>query len=284
MRTLVKNKNLLLIFVFALFALASSTGNLVKVTRVVDGDTIVLDDGTKVRLIGIDTPETKDPRKPVQYFGEEASAYTKRMLEGRDVRLEYDQQRLDKYGRTLAYVFVPTANGEIFFNEKIIQDGYAFAYLTYPFKDEYMTRFRNAEREARENNKGLWADTTEIGKAAETDSVIDTLQIPEGYFVGSSKSNKYHKPSCVSAKRINAANLITFKTAEDAVSKGYSPCSRCLPAQKVVTPKKESGGCDYWLNTSTSVRHNSGCRWFMNTKNGRCCGANEGRACGQCGG
>ena len=211
----------------------------------------------------------------------------KKMLEGRDVRLEYDQQKIDKYGRTLAYVFVldyQKPGAEIFFNEKIIQDGYAFAYVKYPFRDDYMTRFRNAEREARENNRGLWADTTKIGKAAENDSLIDTLMIPEGYFVGSSKSDKYHQPSCVSAQRINAANLITFKSAEDAVSKGYSPCSKCWPGLKDAVPKEDKGDCNYWLNISSNVRHNSGCRYFKNTKNGRCCGPNEGRACGTCGG
>jgi Staphylococcal nuclease homologue len=70
----------------------------VLVTRVIDGDTLELSTGEKVRLIGVDTPETKDPRKPVQYFGKEATAFTKQLVEGKPVRLEYDQQRDDKYG------------------------------------------------------------------------------------------------------------------------------------------------------------------------------------------
>src|SRR4030066_595806 len=78
-------------------------------TRVIDGDTIVVTIGgqeEKVRLIGVDTPETVHPNKPVEYFGKEASEFTRRMVEGKQVSLEYDWQRKDKYGRTLAYVYL----------------------------------------------------------------------------------------------------------------------------------------------------------------------------------
>jgi micrococcal nuclease len=75
-------------------------------TRVVDGDTIILSNGEKVRLIGVDTPETVRPNTPVEYYGKEASAFTKKMVEGKPVRLEYDWQQRDKYGRLLAYVYL----------------------------------------------------------------------------------------------------------------------------------------------------------------------------------
>ena len=75
-------------------------------TRVVDGDTIILSNGEKVRLIGVDTPETVRPNTPVEYYGKEASAFTKKMVEGKDVKLEYDWQQRDKYGRLLAYVYL----------------------------------------------------------------------------------------------------------------------------------------------------------------------------------
>ena len=120
--------------------------------RAVDGDTIVLDGEETVRLIGIDTPETKDLRKPVQYFGEEAYGFTKSLVEGKRVRLEYDQERIDKYGRTLAYVYL---EDRTFLNAEIIRQGYGFAYTNYPFK--YMDEFRRYERDARENKRGLWA-------------------------------------------------------------------------------------------------------------------------------
>jgi hypothetical protein len=91
---------------------------MVKVRRVIDGDTLELDNGEDVRLIGVDTPETKHPKKPVERFGKEAAAFTKRLVEGQEIRLEYDQQRHDKYGRTLAYVYLPDGT---FLNAEIIR-------------------------------------------------------------------------------------------------------------------------------------------------------------------
>lgn len=123
-------------------------------TRVIDGDTIIVDIEGKqerVRLIGVDTPETVHPQKPVEYFGKEASAFTKTLVSGKRVRLEYDWQRRDKYRRLLAYVFLEDG---IFLNAEIIKQGYGFAYTEYPFK--HMEDFRQYEREARENGKGLW--------------------------------------------------------------------------------------------------------------------------------
>ena len=124
--------------------------------RVVDGDTIiVLIDGNKerVRLIGVDTPETVHPNKPVEHFGKEASAFTKSMVEGKMVRLEHDGLQRDRYGRLLAYVYL--ADGT-FLNAEIIQRGYGFAYTRFPFK--FLEEFRAYEKYARENQLGLWGD------------------------------------------------------------------------------------------------------------------------------
>jgi len=85
--------------------------------RAVDGDTLLLDRNERVRLIGVDTPETVDPRRPVQRFGKEASAFTKRMAEGKKIRLKYDQDRKDRFGRTLAYVYLEDGT---FLNAEII--------------------------------------------------------------------------------------------------------------------------------------------------------------------
>lgn len=119
--------------------------------RVIDGDTIELDGKEKVRLIGVDTPETVDPRRPVGYFGREASAFTRSLVEKRRVRLEYDQTRTDRFGRTLAYVY---REDGLFVNLEIIRQGYGFAYTKYPFRE--MERFRSAEREARTARRGQW--------------------------------------------------------------------------------------------------------------------------------
>ena len=141
---------------FLLFLLVpiAISQNFYLCTRVIDGDTIIVNiDGKeeRVRLIGVDTPETVHPSKPVEYFGKEASEFTKRMVEGKRVRLEFDWQRRDKYGRLLAYIYLEDGT---FLNAEIIKQGYGFAYTRFPFK--YLEEFRQYEREARENGRGLW--------------------------------------------------------------------------------------------------------------------------------
>ena len=127
--------------------------SLPTVTRVIDGDTVVVEGIGTVRLIGVDTPETVDPRRPVQYFGKEASDFTKQLATGKRVRLEFDQDRTDRYGRTLAYVYLQPEN--LLLNAEIIRQGYGFAYTQFPFR--MMEHFRALEREAREAGRGLWA-------------------------------------------------------------------------------------------------------------------------------
>jgi len=126
-----------------------------KVTRVVDGDTIIVDlNGTeeRVRLIGIDTPESVHPdkEKNVEY-GQIASAYTKNKLEGKQVYLEFDVQERDQYGRLLAYVYV---DGEMF-NKTLLEQGHAKV-ATYPPNVKYVDEFTVLQQEAREQKKGIW--------------------------------------------------------------------------------------------------------------------------------
>jgi micrococcal nuclease len=123
------------------------------VVRVVDGDTLLLDGNERVRLIGVDTPESVDRRRPVEYYGKEASAFTRRLAEGKRVRLAFDQQRKDRYGRTLAYVHLEDGT---LLNAEIIRQGYGQAYTRFPFR--YLEQFRAYEREAREQRRGLWAE------------------------------------------------------------------------------------------------------------------------------
>lgn len=126
----------------------------VRVTRVVDGDTAMMllgGDEVRVRFIGIDTPESVAPDQPVECYGKQASAYTTSRLEGRTVRLELDVERTDRYGRTLAYVWI----GHELFNETLVAQGYALV-TTYPPDVKYVDRFVAAQREARETGRGLW--------------------------------------------------------------------------------------------------------------------------------
>lgn len=121
-----------------------------------DGDTITVDmNGTteRVRFIGVDTPETQDPRTSVQCFGKAASEFTKSFIGNSPVRLEADPTNTnrDRYNRLLRYVYLP--DGRLA-NAELIRQGYGFAYTLFPF--ERMDEFRELERQAREQSLGLW--------------------------------------------------------------------------------------------------------------------------------
>lgn len=130
------------------------------VKRVVDGDTIELESGQKVRYIGVNTPESVDPRRTVECFGKEASAFNKELVEGKTVFLKRDISDTDKYGRLLRFVYLE--NGT-FVNEILVQEGYALV-STYPPDVSKQDIFRTAEQKAREGKKGLWNETTCNGK------------------------------------------------------------------------------------------------------------------------
>jgi micrococcal nuclease len=130
----------------------ASTLRKVVIKRAVDGDTLLTEDDERIRLIGIDTPETLHPNKPVQAFGKEASAFTKKMANGKTMYLEFDHTPTDKYGRTLAFAYF--ADGRML-NVEILRQGFAHAYKQYPHK--YLDYFCGLERDAREQRAGLWA-------------------------------------------------------------------------------------------------------------------------------
>lgn len=133
----------------------------VKVVRVIDGDTIELENGSKVRYIGIDTPELYNSKKEQKCFGLEAREENKKLVEGKMVKLEKDVSEVDKYGRLLRYVYVdPPAGGDsspsgLLVNDHLVRQGYAHS-STFPPDVKYQDRFLNAEREAREQKRGLW--------------------------------------------------------------------------------------------------------------------------------
>lgn len=208
-----------------------------KCIRVIDGDTIVISGGDRVRLIGIDTAEVyesdklfKDSERTgkdiriIQALGKQASEYTKKWLDRKTIKLELDPDNVyinhrDKYGRLLAYIYL--ADGT-FFNAQIIKDGYANAYTKFPFK--YMDEFRNYEREARESKKGLWAE-----EAEESPALSVKGEVAEAKYVASKKSKVFHRSSCVWANKIREKNKVQFKTREEAENAGYRPCQTCRP-------------------------------------------------------
>ncbi len=124
----------------------------VTVTKIVDGDTIKLSNGKTLRYIGIDTPETVDPRRPVGCFGKEASEFNKELVQGKTVGLEKDVSNTDRYGRLLRYVYLEDGR---MVNEILVQEGYANA-SAYPPDVKYQEKFEQAEKQARQSNQGLW--------------------------------------------------------------------------------------------------------------------------------
>lgn len=217
-----------------------------KVVSVVDGDTIkvVINGKTEtLRLIGIDTPETVDPRKPVQCFGKEASNKAKEWLSGKEVELEAEtsQGDRDKYNRLLRYVRV---KGGIFYNLEIIKQGYAHEY-TYGVPYKYQADFKNAEKYARDNKLGLWADNTCAGDTtkAATASVsapiapiaVPTTNNPTDTSKCTIKGNVttekiYHLPGCGSYDKTvidESAGERWFCTEADAIAAGWRKAKNC---------------------------------------------------------
>lgn len=205
----------------------STCAETAKCIRVVDGDTIVVDYHgklEKIRLIGVDTPETVHPNKPVEYFGKEASNFTRSLVTGKQVALKFDWQQRDKYNRLLAYVYLDDGT---LLNKKIIEEGYGHAYTRFPFK--YMDDFRAAECEARKTGKGLWrtsanATRKEIyhvknNKTATDDNACNKIV----YVTGTGK--KYHRGGC----RYLRKSRIPVKLC-DAIAAGYTPCRVCRPS------------------------------------------------------
>lgn len=126
------------------------------VSRVVDGDTIKLEDGRTLRYIGIDTPETVAPQKPIECFGKEASEFNRLLVEGKTVWLEKDISETDRYGRLLRYVYLnPEASLSAQVNYRLVAEGYAYA-SSYPPDVKWQSVFTEVQMQAQQHEVGLW--------------------------------------------------------------------------------------------------------------------------------
>jgi len=202
------------------------------VTRVIDGDTIEIEGGERIRYIGIDTPETVDPRKPVQCFGVEASNKNKELVEGKRVRLEKDITDKDKYNRLLRYVWV----GDTFINLELVKQGFAYSY-SYPPDIKYQDQFVKAQQEAREAKRGLWntcSTTTELEQPAsppieqKEDTDSDSCVIKGN--ISSSGEKIYHLPGCSSynvTKIDEARGEKWFCSEQEALDAGWRKALNC---------------------------------------------------------
>ncbi|MDX2167947.1 MAG: thermonuclease family protein [Deltaproteobacteria bacterium] len=182
------------------------------VAQVIDGDTVrVRLDGraVTVRLIGVDTPELHDRHDrsaPPQPFAREAAAFVRAALGGRVVRLEYEPaERLDRYGRTLAYVLLPDGTC---FNRELVRQGYARAYTRFPFR--WRAQFVADEQAARAAGRGLWAEANAAAASS-------------GAVIGNRRSRLYHRRGQRHYAEIAPANRVYFASEAEARAAGYTP-------------------------------------------------------------
>lgn len=197
-----------------------------KVTEVVDGDTIKVSINGSVetlRIIGLDTPETLDPRKPVQCFGKEASNKAKAFLTGKTVTLEADstQGERDKYGRLLRYVFLDGVD----YGKMLISEGYAHEY-TYKLPYKYQTAYKAAQASAEANKLGFWSPnscngTTTTAASSTTPVAPVGASATANFYTSSYSTSKYYYPaSCDGWKGLDAKYLKSFSTL-DMLLKAY---------------------------------------------------------------
>jgi endonuclease YncB( thermonuclease family) len=180
-----------------------------QVRWVDDGDTVVLSDGTRVRYIGINAPEIAHEDRPAERFGPEASAFNRKLVDQKRVRLELDRERQDQYGRLLAYVFLEDGT---FVNAELVRAGYAY-YLFLTPNTKYDQLLLRLQREAMAKRVGLWRGFPD----------------QQGTYVGNGHSKRFHQANCPFGKMISPENRVVFKTKYDAFWAGYAPGKRCNP-------------------------------------------------------
>ncbi|MBM3199894.1 hypothetical protein FJZ53_03065 [Candidatus Woesearchaeota archaeon] len=172
-----------------------------KVTNVVDGDTLDLNNSKRVRLSGINTPETGE------CYYEEAKDKLTGLVLGKDVFLERDKTNIDKYGRTLRYIY----SDGVLVNSVLVQEGFARVFDNYKQDTKKYEELKAMEETAKTNKLGIWS--CEERK----ESCL---------YVGSKKSKTYHSPDCKWAKRIKPENLVCYKTESEVEQ--LTPCATCL--------------------------------------------------------
>jgi len=181
---------------------------LYEVRWVDDGDTIVLTDGRRVRYIGINSPEVESKYSEAEPFGDEAREFNRRLVYLKKVRLEFDIEKYDQYGRLLAYIFLSDGT---FINNAIITAGYAYCLPKKP-NVKYEELFLKSQQNAILSNKGIWQN----------------LSDDSGEYTGNSRSKRFHLKSCPFAGKIDKNSIKIYKGIRDAYRDGYAPCKKCI--------------------------------------------------------
>ncbi len=180
------------------------------VVKVVDGDTLVLAGGLKVRVLGIDAPEMERDGRPADFLAHKAKAALAELTLDRTVSLSYDRLRYDHYGRLLAYLWLPN---HTLVNAELVRLGMARVYFIAPnlrYQDDLLT----AQQEAIEAQRGVWQQL---------------LKQDEPSYLGNSHTLRLHRPKCPLAAKMAKANQVRFTKLKDAYLQGYSPCRSCRP-------------------------------------------------------
>jgi micrococcal nuclease len=180
------------------------------VAHVADGDTVTLDTGQKVRLLGIDAPEMEKAGQPADFLAHKAKKVLADLVQGKRVRLEYDRLRYDRYGRTLAYLFLPDGTN---LSREMVRQGLAHVYTVPPnmrFREELL----EAQREAIKAHRGVW---------------LEALKQTESSYIGNRRSLLFHRPTCHLGQNTARSNRVQFKSPTEAYLEGYSPCRTCKP-------------------------------------------------------
>ena len=178
------------------------------VVKVFDGDTIVLEDGTRVRYLGINTPEIAYKDARAEYFGDDAREANKRLVWRKKVRLEYDGEKKDRFGRVLAYVFL---EDNTFVNQLLVEKGCAYVFY-HPLNTRYWDRLLQAQKKAIDRDVGMWPFVKSIS----------------GKFTGNRSSKRFHHPTCRYATRLHQKNKVSFSSLIHGFRTGFSPCKACV--------------------------------------------------------
>ncbi len=207
--------------------LSIEDGQIYRVRRVIDGDTIVLDSGLHVRLAGINTPEVGHYLKDPAPMADRAREKCTELLQGKVVRLKLAREPLDAYGRVIAHIEVPGEHGvELSVEEALLKEGLARA-LNLGLDAETYRRLKQIQDQAQKEKKGIW-------KPAELNVELDSAKYP---FWAASTSRLFHQAQCSGLRRVQEGNLIGFESLEEAVATGRRLCSQCV--KSVVAEKHQ---------------------------------------------
>lgn len=199
----------LLFLIVLVFPTRASAMEAYHVKRVVDGDTLFLTDNIFVRYIGINAPEMPHGNEAAEPYGIEAKVQNERLVKGGTIYLVFGQEKRDRYGRGLAYVYT---SEKVFVNQRMLEQGWAY-YLFKPPNLRYHDLFLKAQRQAMKGQQGMWREWKATALS----------------LLGNKRSRRFHRADCASGMQTAKSNRIFFSGLWEAFWEGYAPCKRCFP-------------------------------------------------------